>query len=110
MGPMNSSHLLGVVACVLLALQSAVADDLPILATEGQPLGANVTRVVQALDTLGRPLDGELKKKLEVADKARDAEALQKLLDPQVLLLVALNPESRVKVLRGPGPAQPIGW
>ena len=91
----------------ILAASSRIgsADDLPILPTEGQPLGANVTRIVQALDLLGRPLDGELKTKLNEAAKARDAEMLQKLLDPQVLLLVALNPESRVKVSRGPAQA-----
>jgi len=81
------------------------ADDLPIVPTEGQPLGANVTRVVQALDLLGRPLPEELKAKLADAAKARNAEALQKFFDPQVLLLVALNPESRVKVSRGPAEA-----
>ena len=81
------------------------AEELPVIATEGQPLGANVTRVVQALDLLGRPLPEELKTKLEEAAKARNAEQLQKLLDPQVLLLVALNPESRVKVSRGPAQA-----
>jgi hypothetical protein len=81
------------------------AEELPVIATEGQPLGANVTRVVQALDLLGRPLPEELTTKLAEAAKARDAERLQKLLDPQVLLLVALNPESRVKVSRGPAEA-----
>jgi hypothetical protein len=94
-------------ACVALigVATSSWADDLPILPAEGQPLGANVTRVVQALDLLGRPLAEELKSKLADAAKARDSEQLQKLLDKQVLLLVALNPESRVKVSRGPAEA-----
>ena len=35
----------------------------------------------------------------------RDAVALQKQLDPHVLLAVSLNPESRVKVKRGPAAA-----
>ena len=102
MKTITRSLLLGYAA---LAAAMGRADNLPILSTEGQPLGANVTRVVQALDMLGRPLPEELKTKLAEAAKARDAEALQKLLDPQVLLLVALNPESRVKVSRGPAEA-----
>lgn len=98
--------VLGVISAIAaVAGRPGIADDLPVVATEGQPLGANVTRVVQALDLLGRPLNGELKKKLEEAAKARDAAELQKLLDPQVLVLVALNPESRVKVARGPAEA-----
>jgi hypothetical protein len=93
-------------ACVAATFgRWSFAEELPVIATEGQPLGANVTRVVQALDMLGRPLPEELKTKLVEAAKARDAEVLQKLLDPQVLLLVALNPESRVKVSRGPAEA-----
>jgi hypothetical protein len=97
----------GFLACVafILAATSSMAEDLPIIPTEGQPLGANVTRVVQALDMLGSPLPADLKAKLADAAKSRDAEAIQKLVDPQVLLLVALNPESRVKVSRGPAEA-----
>ena len=37
--------------------------------------------------------------------QAGDAKSLQRLLDPQVLVVVALNPESRVGVRRGPARA-----
>ncbi len=104
-----SAHFLG--ALVLLAWGTAdpprawCADELPVVAVEGQPLAANVGRIVQALELLGRPLDRELATEIAVAAKDRDASRLQSLLDGQVLLAVAINPESRVKVLRGPAPA-----
>src|SRR5262245_60991918 len=85
----------------------AVADDgLPVVPVEGQPLAANVRRVMQALELVGQPLDRELAGQIEAAAKERDSAKLQTLLDPQVLLLVAINPESRVKVMRGPAPAR----
>src|SRR6266576_2932782 len=73
---------------------------------EGQPLSANITRVLQALHFLGAPLPGDRIKELEAAAKAQDADGLQELLDPQVLLVVTINPESRVKVQRGPAKAR----
>ena len=72
---------------------------------EGQPLAANILRVVEALDYLGAPLPGELRSDLTTAGRARNATRLQELLDPRVLLVVHVNPEARVKVARGPAPA-----
>jgi hypothetical protein len=80
---------------------TARADDLPVAAVEGQPLAANVRRVVQALEMLGRPLPREVADELEAAAQERDAARLQRIFDKEVLLAVAINPESRVKVLRG---------
>jgi hypothetical protein len=90
--------------CALIAAVQG-ADELPVVAVEGQPLAANVGRVVQALDLLGRRLELDFAAEIAAAAKARDASRLQSLLDGQVLLAVAINPESRVKVLRGPAPA-----
>ena len=67
--------------------------------------GANVERLVTAFEFLGHPLPEELAEELATAAQGRDAEQLQRLLDPRVLLLVSLNPEVRVKVARGPAPA-----
>src|SRR5688572_21862257 len=89
-------------AAVLLIAAKAPAADLPVVSVEGQPLGANVGRVLDALAMLGRPLLKESAQKLADAMKERDAARIQSLLDPHVLLAVAINPESRVKVLRGP--------
>ena len=72
---------------------------------EGQPLAANVTRVVQALEGLGTPLSADAIKAIPAATQRRDADELQDLVDPQVWFVVTINPESRVKVQRGPAKA-----
>lgn len=84
----------------------AVADELPRRAVEGQPLAANVRRVGQTLAMLGQSWPAEVAAAVEAAARERDAEKLQEILDQRVLLAVAINPESRVKVLRGPAAAQ----
>ncbi|HND51841.1 MAG TPA: CehA/McbA family metallohydrolase, partial [Pirellulaceae bacterium] len=48
----------------------------------------------------------ELRSELASAGQARDATRLQRLLDPRALLVVHVNPESRVKVNRGPASAR----
>jgi len=91
----------------LLALTATVYGQVAVelrVPVEGQPLSANVTRVLETLQFLGAPLDNA--KELAVAAGALDAERLQELLDPQVLLVVTINPESRVKVRRGPARAR----
>ena len=84
---------------------TAVAVEIKPVAVEGQPLAANINRLLQALDMLGAPLSNEMTTALTAAAKARDAAKLQALLDPRVLFVVSINPESRVKVERGPAPA-----
>lgn len=81
------------------------AADLPYEPVEGQPLAANVGRLTEALEFLGQPLPASLTTKLGAARKERDAKEIQNLLDPQVVAVVSLNPEVRVKVERGPGTA-----
>lgn len=103
-------------AALLLAMlarvQSAVAADLKPAPVDGQPLAANVRRVLQALDALGSPLPAEAAAELEEAAKNRDARRLQQLLDPFVLCAVTISPEVRVKVERGPakGALQQAGY
>ncbi len=89
-----------------LSLSTIAADDLPVVSdVEGQPLAANVTRLIEALQFLGAPLNEATTKIIGDAARQRDAEKLQQLIDPQVLLVVSLNPEVRVKVARGPAKA-----
>ncbi|QDU40337.1 hypothetical protein Mal4_46930 [Maioricimonas rarisocia] len=89
---------------LLLPADRAVADlDRP--AVEGQPLAANVRRLLQALEFLGTPLPDETSTQLQSAIEQRDAARLQELLDEHVLLAVDINPELRVKVTRGPARA-----
>src|SRR5262245_51000244 len=99
-------RLLTLVALTLLVLPLAAADPLPVVAdVDGQPLGQNAARVLQALDILGSPLPKDTTDKLQAAADARDTKKIQELLDPHVLVMVGINPESRVKVARGPAEA-----
>jgi hypothetical protein len=106
---LNPKPFGAVVVCSLvlatLAVRAARAQKLETVEVEGQPLAANVKRLVESLEYLGAPMPAEVSAHLKEAADARDAQKLQQLLDPYVLLVVSLNPESRVKVARGPAPA-----
>jgi hypothetical protein len=96
---------LGIVVVTILGLAGSTptrAEDPAIVEVETQPLAANARRLIEALEFLGRPLPAETAQALE---RALDAKSIQRLLDPQVLLVVSLNPEARVKVQRGSAPA-----
>ena len=96
---------LSLVALLAMAI-AARPDDLPVVSdVEGQPLGQNAARLLQALDLLGSPLPKEATDKLQAAADAREVKRIQELLDPHVLVMVGINPESRVKVTRGPAEA-----
>src|SRR5262245_61697133 len=95
---------LGIWACLVPSI--AAQDVLPVIPVEGQPLDANVRRLMQALDLLGNPLANDARTSLDAAARDRDHSRLQTLLDPHVLFVVGINPESRVKVLRGPASAR----
>ncbi len=103
------SFLKGLFYCLFLALvpfQSVRADHQPeVEEVEGQPLAANVIRLIKALNYLGSPLPESLTQKLKAACDRRDAKAIQKLIDSEVLCVVSLNPEVRTKVARGPAQA-----
>jgi hypothetical protein len=88
------------------ARPTTAADPLPpIPDVEAQPLAANAARVAKALDVLGAPLDPTTARELTAATDAKDAQAVQRVLDPRVLFVVHINPEARVKVARGPADA-----
>lgn len=76
----------------LLLGRVALADSLPIGEVDGQPLAANVKRVIEAMQFLGSPLPVDEAEKLNAAGKERDVKQLQKLLDPRVLLLALYQP------------------
>ena len=102
-------------ACCMGVLLFSTA---PVRATdvEFQPLAAQAVRVVEALDHVGSPLSDEDRKLVLDAAHGSDAEKgvaqIQRVLDRYTFLLVQINPESRVKVNRGP--AEPVlveqGW
>ena len=100
-------HALLILAVGLLAGRSpALGASLDPVEVEGQPLAANIERLDQALEFLGAPLSAETRQALAPALKARDWRGLQETIDPSVLFVVALNPEVRVKVSRGPAQAR----
>jgi len=82
------------------------ADSLPLVPdVEFQPLSAQVKRVTEALEVLGRPLPREDRARIDQAiDGANPAAAVrvfQQVLDPYCLIGVNINPESRVKSAQG---------
>lgn len=85
-------------------------------AVEAQPLKAQTRRVVEALQYLGQPLSDAQLQQLERAWSEKDADAavaqIQQALDSRCLVGVHINPESRVKVERGPAEAEldENGW
>jgi hypothetical protein len=91
-----------VLVLLLLASAPLTAQKPQAVAVEGQPLAANAQRLLEALQFLGAPLPADVAADVHKAIKARDAAKIQELLDPQVLAVVTLNPESRVKAARGP--------
>ncbi len=89
-------------ACFLLVLSRLAPAGPP---TDDQDLARNVAAVAETFDRLRAPLTvdaGQLKAAIGKADGAR----LEQLLDPLALLTVTINPESRVKVVRGEAPAE----
>jgi len=80
-----------------------------------QPLEASAKRLVEAMKWLGEPLPGveaELQKLESNNDDPAVVGGIQNALDSLCLVVVSINPESRVKV--SAGPASPLllekGW
>jgi hypothetical protein len=108
----------GCIAVLLLFLAPyAFGEELPIVrGVEAQPLKSQVKRVAEALELLGEPLTTAQQMALDKAIAEMNAdeavEAIQKVLDQRCLAGVDINPESRVKVARGPAAAHLVeqGW
>src|SRR5262245_10452724 len=97
---------LGVLGLALLPIADQAQSQLhPIPTLEDQHPARKAVLLLMALDYLGTPLPSEKTQAIRDAVKKQDATAIQKLLDPHVLAVVTVNPESRVKVKRGPGEA-----
>src|SRR5437868_13601405 len=73
----------------------------PVVPVAAQPLAANATRLLEALDFLGAPLPETTRKTIAEGTRKMDTEQMQHALDEQALFIVELNPESRVKARRG---------
>src|SRR5437764_1482933 len=105
-----TSVLSGIVGIALLLSAPALAD------VEFQPLSAHAARVKDALKLLGEPLAPPDEQALVQATNGKGGAAgvaeIQRILDKYCLLLVNINPESRVKLERGPAQPELIeqGW
>jgi hypothetical protein len=107
----------GMLLAVLLGTVGAGSEPLPLVeGVEFQPLSAQVVRLVEALEMLGRPLSSDerdrIQRAIEKADASSAVRAFQEVLDPHCLIGVNINPESRVKAVQGPAAAQLVqnGW
>src|SRR5690349_16684201 len=89
-----------------------LAAALNLRAVEWQPLKAQVTRVLEALDYQGAALPAEelrtIRNLLDSGTDTASAKKLEELLDKHSLVEVTINPESRVKVARGNAKAELI--
>ena len=94
----------------------AHAQEVAVASVDRQPFEAAVERLVDALKLAGSPLsDDELAQLAELRKSNSDASVvgdIQALLDRHCLVVVTINPESRVKVAAGPAAAvlDQRGW
>jgi hypothetical protein len=119
MSPPVGRQLQNLSLTVLLAaaVQSFAAPGVPIVkGVEAQPFAAQVKRLIEAMEYSGAPFDQKSRAALDAAlaqtDPERSSEAIQQILDSHCLFIVSINPESRVKVARGPAAAELVeqGW
>ena len=88
-------------ATVLAWVTVARSEEVATPSVAGQPLAANVDRLISAYAYLGSPLPDVLVAELRELISAEDSQGLQRALDSRVLFVVSINPELRVKVQRG---------
>ena len=104
-------------ACILFQVLGCaqqpvfVEEQLPIIKNvQPQPLLAQVVRLREALSFLGSSLsEFDSRRITALEDKpltSQIADSIQKILDPYCIAMVDINPESRVKVVRGPAKAR----
>ena len=66
-------RLLGLVAALWALASTSRSVQAAVVEVEGQPLAANVERLIKAMDFLGTPIQPDLSRKLAEAGTARDA-------------------------------------
>jgi hypothetical protein len=70
--------------------------------SDSQRLASHLTRVLEAMQSLGYPIDDGIETKLRSVQSRSTAEELQFLFDRYCVATVTINPESRVKAEAGP--------
>src|SRR5262245_42942127 len=105
-----------VLSLALPALLLAQQAPTKVEQVELQPLAAQVSRLVEAMEYLGAPIKQPDKEALEKASHETDAtkarRAIQDALDKYCLFEVSINPESRVRVMQSAARPQLVekGW
>src|SRR5215831_14397688 len=97
-------------ACSCVAALAVIANvqqvQLPSPAVPLQPLALQVRQMETALSYLGQPFSADELARIDEAiadvDESAAVKRLESVLDPHVLALVHINPESRVRVEQGP--------
>src|SRR4026209_2734942 len=109
--------LLSILASAQHQHEQAVKSPLPLITNvEAQPLLSQVTRLNEALTFLGSSLSEKDAVRIRHLEHSNNDEEvvkeIQDILDSYCLAMVDINPEARVKVLRGPAKAKLIqnGW
>ncbi len=87
-----------IAACLALWAAGLTGRILAQVASDGQRLAAHSQRIVDALESIGSPIDEPRLKRLLRAQRDEDVVALQTILDEIAVCSVMINPESRVKV------------
>jgi hypothetical protein len=101
---------------LLLSLAAPAMAQSASSAIEPQPFVAQTARLEEALGIVGSTLKAEDRARLDLlrqrAPSPEVVDAIQRILDPYVLALVDINPESRVRVSRGQAPPDLVqnGW
>jgi len=105
-----------VLLCLTIAWPLAGSAEeqaaLPVVAdVDFQDLSKTCRRLLEGLQALKAPLAADKTRALQALlkggkDLETAAREIQKLLDPLCLVAVSINPESRVKAVRGPGRAE----
>ena len=92
------ARLLTALVCLATCVQAQ--GEIPL-----QPLAQQIRQIEDALNFLGQPLPAEVHRQINKAigmeDEQRAVSRLQEILDPFVLAVVDINPQSRVKVRQG---------
>ena len=108
--------LLSSISCAQHEHHEATSSISLITGVEPQPLLSQALRLNEALKFLGSALKPEDEKRLTALHSkplnAETVKTIQEILDSYCLAMVDINPESRVKVLRGPAKAKLVqdGW
>lgn len=102
---------------ITVAGAASAVKKLPIIEdVPPQALMSQIERLAEALENVGSPLHAADREKIAALAAAAPTEQtaldLQAILDPYCIAFVNINPESRVKVRRGPadGVLQENGW